>query len=199
MHVWRIELDRDHGDRELPPDERERAANLQPGARRRWIAARRALRLVLGRYLGEDPARIVLRLGSHGKPALAPSPPPLHFNLSHSADLALLAVTLNREVGVDIERIQPDRKVVELARIGLDSEAAATVRDAPPLARTGVFHDAWVRREAIAKCLGVGLGAPLPPSPVAVTPIGAGRGYAAAVAIAAPVPLALRTFALGSS
>jgi 4'-phosphopantetheinyl transferase len=198
VHVWRIELDRNYRGFDLPVDERERADRMRPGARRRWIAGRRAFRLVLGRYLEEDPGRIVLRLGNHGKPALAHSPPPLHFNLSHSGDLGLVVVALEHEVGVDVERIDPRRKVMDLARLGLGRDAAAAVRAAPPQDQIGVFHDAWVRREAIAKCLGVGLTASLPSTPVAVTTLDAGDGHAAAIAIRRPSGLPLRPFHLGT-
>ena len=143
----------------------------------------RALREVLALYLDEDPARIELRRSEHGKPALADPSSPLRFNLSHSGDLALVAVTHRREVGVDIERIRPRRDLRRLAERALDPAAAAMVRAAPPDDRPTAFHRAWTHREAIAKCLGTGLGAPLPPSRVAVQPLYPAPGYAAAVAV----------------
>lgn len=158
--VWRAQLDLDEWPSAdcLPLEERERAARvLHPLARRRWVAARWALRSVLSCYLDEDPAEIELRLGRHGKPMLAPSPLPLHFNLSHSADRALVAISGEREVGVDIERIG---------------------------ARPSAFYAAWTRREAIAKCFGTGLAAPLPEGVApAVFALDAGPGFAAALAV----------------
>ena len=142
-----------------------------------------ALREVLARYLDEDPARIELRRGERGKPAPADPSSPLRFNLSHSGGLALVAVTLGREVGVDVERIRPRRDLARLADRALDPAAAAAVRAAPAGERAAVFHQAWARREAVAKCLGVGLGTPLPPSPVAVTALRPALGYAAALAV----------------
>jgi len=117
-----------------------------------------ALREVLARYLDEDPAEIELREGPHGKPALADPSSPLRFNLSHSGDLALVAVTQGREVGVDIQKIKPHRDIA--------------------------FYKAWARREAVVKCVGTGLLAALPSDPVAVTALNAGFGYAAALAVA---------------
>jgi 4'-phosphopantetheinyl transferase len=199
VHVWRAELDRgdERAEPELPADERERAAGMRSDRiRRRWVAARRALRLVLGGYLDEDPARIALQLGSRGKPELAAPSLPLRFNLSHSGDLALVAVALDREVGVDVEAIKQRRGLAELARRALSADEAAAVRAAPAEAQLGVFHDAWVRHEAIAKCLGVGLGAPLPAAPVTVSALDTGPGYAAAIAVAGEAPAPLQRFAL---
>ena len=201
VHVWRADLDAEPRPDVslLPADERRRAAGLRVQlGRERWVAARWALRRVLARYLQEDPAGIRLRLGARGKPALASVPPRLRFNLSHSGGLALIAVSGEVEVGVDVEQIDPGREVLGLAEVGLGPEAAAAVRGAPAQSRSAAFHRAWVRREAIAKCHGVGLGTPVPRSPASVTAIGAGPDYPAAVAVAAPEPPGLRTFALGA-
>ena len=159
LHVWQARLDADGWpppDR-LPSAERDRAAKLRSdAARKRWVASRWALRRVLGRYLEREPAEIELRFGSRGKPALVAPDAPLHFNLSHSGGLALIAVAGEREVGIDVQLIG---------------------------ARPGEFYADWTRREAIAKCHGTGLWAPLPDAPVAVAPLDAGTGFAAAIAV----------------
>ena len=126
--------------------------------RRRWVAARWALRSVLARYLGGAPAAIELGLGERGKPHLAEPGSTLRFNLSHSGELALIAVAAGREVGVDVQLIGSRRP--------------------------SGFYAEWARREAVAKCHGVGLWAELPRDPVAVAELDPGPGYAAAVAAA---------------
>src|SRR3954447_15740394 len=80
----------------LPSSDLRRAE--RQGAR--WANARAALRQTLAEYLGEDPA--ALRIRDEDKPRLEPASP-LRFNLSHSADLALIAVATEREVGIDVE------------------------------------------------------------------------------------------------
>jgi 4'-phosphopantetheinyl transferase len=157
VHVWRAEL--------------ERAASGQ------------ALRRVLAHYLDEEPAAIELCRGEHGKPALADPTARLRFNLSHSGGLVLIAVAREREVGIDVERIDPRREVLRLSRRALDPAAAAAVRAARPADRAAVFHQAWARREALAKCHGVGLRTPLPATPAAVSTLDAGPGFAAALAV----------------
>ena len=153
----------------LPNSERKRAAQIvRLRARQRWIASRWALRTVLGRYLGREPAEIELRFGERGKPMLADPYAPLRFNLSHSGGLALIAVATDRDVGVDVQAIG---------------------------AKSAGFYVEWTRREAVAKCHGVGLGAPLPDAPVAVTPLEAGPGFAAAIAVAGDAMPPLHHFA----
>lgn len=187
--VWRVDLDAPPAidPAALPRAERERAARLRrPGDRRRWLAARAGLRRVLARYLGEEPERIELVLERSGKPALAGRHPLIRFNLSHSGGLALVAVTAGREVGVDVEAKEDGRDFQRLAELGLEAEAAAAVRAAPPGARRDVFYAAWVRHEAAVKCAGSGLGSPLPERPISICDLDVGAGHAAAVAVACP-------------
>lgn len=190
LHVWRVQLDAAGwpGAERLPAAERERAAALRGDElRRRWLAARWALRGVLASYLEHEPAAIELTQGKRGKPALAGPGGPLCFNLSHSGERALIAVTGEREVGVDLERIKPRRNLAGLARRALPAAEAARIEALPAAAALAAFHSAWTRREAVAKCFGTGLGAPPPNDPLAVAALDAGPGYAAAVAIAGEV------------
>jgi 4'-phosphopantetheinyl transferase len=170
IHVWSARLDlptwptRDH----LPPGERNRATRIQsPRRRRRWVAARWALRGALARYLQRGLAEIELEVGTHGKPALAEPSQSLRFNLSHSGDRALIAIVRGREVGIDVQRLG---------------------------SRPAGFYADWTRREAIAKCHGVGLWSSLPDSAVAVSQIDAGGGFAAAIAVSGDEVLPLRHF-----
>jgi 4'-phosphopantetheinyl transferase len=175
VHVWRLELDP-----------------------RRPRASHRELREVLARYLDEQAEAIELVEGKRGKPRLAPEPPPLRFNLSHSGALVLVALSSDREVGVDVERVKPGRSFAALAERALAPEEAAAVREAPESDRANVFYELWTRHEARLKCLGQGLG-PAPPQAPAVTvetlPID--PGYAAAVAATGPAPLQLRCWTFG--
>jgi 4'-phosphopantetheinyl transferase len=139
---------------------------------------------ILARYLERDPARIELRRGEHGKPALAGDPQGLRFNLSHSGPLALVAVTKGREVGIDVERHRRRSNLQRLAERALDRDSAAAVAAAAPDARLRVFYEAWTRREAIAKCTGVGLRGPPADTPVTVWGLPADEGWTASLAVA---------------
>lgn len=156
------------------------------------------LRRVLSRYLDLTPAEIRLAIGEHGKPSLAQDPDRLAFNLTHSGEIVLVAVSCGREVGVDVEREKAGRDLIALAERALDPAAAAAVRAADGEKRTQVFYDLWTRHEARLKCLGVGLARPpaWPLPPVAVESLAIDPGYAAAVAVTGdPVPL--RRWTLG--
>lgn len=91
----------------------------------------------------------------HGKPALA-QPTDLRFNLSHSASLILIGVTVGQEIGVDIEQI---RHVAEIDRIAADYlplEHGAGIWLLDGVAKQLAFFSAWTRQEALLKAAGVG-------------------------------------------
>ena len=168
----------------LPLPERERAETfLRAEDGRHWARSRLALRRVLSAYLGQEPRQIEISLEENGKPRLAEAVG-LEFNLSHSGELALIVLSSPRPVGVDIEKVEPDRDLLPVAERALDAAAAERVRAAAPGERAAVFYEAWVRHEARLKCLGAGLTGPVPEAPVAVRTLDPGPGYAAAVAVA---------------
>jgi 4'-phosphopantetheinyl transferase len=168
----------------LPPAERERGESfLRLEVGERWTASRRALRQVLSGYLDEPPAEIAIELGEHGKPRLE-GESDLEFNLSHSGDIALVAVSQRRPVGVDVERIEPTRDLLALAERALGPEDVAKVRSAASNKRPAVFYESWVRHEARLKCLGAGLTGPVSSVAMEVQNLDVAPGYAAAVAVA---------------
>lgn len=184
---------------EAPPD----SPDLSAGEVHVWraeletVPASLTLRRVLAAYLGGAPGEIELTEGEHGKPRLAAEPARLAFNLSHSGDLALVAVARDREVGVDVERVKPERDLVAVAERALAPGEAAAVRAAAEPERARLFYGLWTRHEARLKCLGVGLAArpAWPPPAVAVQALPIDPGFAAAVAASGgPVPVRCWTF-----
>jgi 4'-phosphopantetheinyl transferase len=173
IHVWRIHLDKIKGP---PPTagETARAARFAtPTLRRRYLRAHCALRDILRRF---TDTRLDFALQEKGKPYL-PNAPELQFNLSHSKQMALVAVALRIPVGVDIERLRP-----------LAEHAAIAERFFPPGEASPIdardFFRRWTRFEAILKAQGLGLygaGAGLE-GEWTVQELDAGPGFAAAVA-----------------
>src|SRR5579863_8588690 len=103
----------------------------------RWTRARSALRVILSRYAGDDPARLAFIYGEHGKPALLPVSE-IEFNLSHAGDWAMIAVSRSIPVGVDIERIRSNFDMVPLLhRLGEND-----LPDTPQQ-----HYQVWTRRE----------------------------------------------------
>src|SRR5947209_19706822 len=103
VSVWRVRLD----DVTVPSPiagELARAARIRsPQGAERYLKSHAALRDILSRY---TTARLDFALREHGKPYL-PLAPEVRFNLSHSHEMALVAVAIDREVGVDIEKLRP--------------------------------------------------------------------------------------------
>ncbi|MGW0392255.1 4'-phosphopantetheinyl transferase family protein [Streptomyces sp. NPDC003042] len=167
-HVWLADAARppraEHSPaRVLDARERRRAAALHRYADRRcYVTAHVALRVLLGAYLGLAPERVRLVREPcpccgepHGRPAVAGAP--LHFSLSHSGDLVLLAFAAS-PVGVDVQTTTgsgPD--VAEEVRGVLHPREEAELSRCDPASRMDAFARAWVRKEAYLKGLGTGL------------------------------------------
>ncbi|MGA2660798.1 MAG: 4'-phosphopantetheinyl transferase superfamily protein [Verrucomicrobiota bacterium] len=144
----------------LAPREAERAARFRfEGGRHRAIAGRGQLRAVLGRCLGADPAALEFSYGPQGKPALAGvwSGSGWHFNLAHSADVAVLAVTRSGPVGVDVERIRPLTDVGRLVSRFFSPREDAAFRALPEDQKADAFFRLWTRKEAWLKATGEGI------------------------------------------
>ncbi len=187
----------------LSPDERERAAKFHfAGDWRRFIASRGILRDIVARYLGRSASALRFSYGAFGKPALADDcDGDLRFNLSHSGSVALYAVTRNREIGVDVERI--DSSFVEdgIEEKFFSRNEVAKLRSLHASQRLRAFFDCWTRKEAYVKARGGGLQISLRGFEVSLAPdegaaflskgesgwslqaLPVGRDYAAAVAV----------------
>ncbi len=145
----------------LSDDERARAARfVRARERRRFARCRAALREILGRLLREPADSLRFRAAAVGKPELDRGPgvvEPIRFNVSHSADLALIAVCRGREVGDDIERLRP---ITEAERIVASfftaAEQVAFAAIAEP-ERPAAFLRGWTRKEAVLKGFGMGI------------------------------------------
>ncbi len=190
VHVWRAGL----ADAASPawretlsPDECIRAARFHfADDRARYITGRGLLRTILGRYLGLDPAALRFTQGPNGKPELTGVCSSLRFNLSHSNDLMLLAVTHARAVGIDLEMIRPDMPFQTLADHYFDPEEAWDLRLLPPTERAWKFYDLWTSAEARLKASGSGIAAGLKvvaPDRWSLLKLTPAAGYAAALAV----------------
>ncbi|MGW0818280.1 4'-phosphopantetheinyl transferase family protein [Streptomyces viridiviolaceus] len=142
--------------------ETERAAAFRKAwDRDTYLAGHVGLRLLLGAYLGVSPAEVPLdRLPCpmcgepHGRPVVRGDA--VHFSLSHSGGLCLLAFAATR-VGVDIETV-PDLAVADEVGAGLHPRESSELRDLRAADRPAAFARVWARKEAYLKGLGIGLG-----------------------------------------
>jgi 4'-phosphopantetheinyl transferase len=175
VHVWLITLDASDATvgnllLTLCPEERQRAERFYfPLDRDRFITCRGRLRQILSRYLTQAPPDLHFNYNQHGKPALADGNA-LSFNVSHSHGLALIAVTQNREVGVDLEYIRADLSCAEIVEKFFSSREKAMWRSLPKTMKTAAFFTGWTRKEAYIKATGKGLSLPLHDFDVALIP-----------------------------
>lgn len=155
----------------LSAQERARAARFRfVPDRDRFVACRVALREILGAELEIPPAQIEFEYGAHGKPALADRSAGLEFSVSHREDVALIALTRSRRLGIDVERVGAVDDSEELAARFFSPREAAALRNVPPEARGEAFFACWTRKEAFVKALGAGLSLPLDSFSVSLEP-----------------------------
>lgn len=168
LHVWLLEAGREPPARGLldvlSADEVERAGRFCfRRDRERFVQARGVLRMLLGRYLGADPARLRFCYTGYGKPVLGGEweGSGVSFNLSHSHELILYAFALGREVGVDVERVRPEFAGEAIAARFFAAPEVEALRRTPAEARAVTFFSCWTRKEAYIKARGEGLSLPL--------------------------------------
>ena len=187
IHIWRTPLDNAArlaaAESVLSRDEALKAGRFVFAPDRdRFIAAHGALRMVLASYLSADPCALEFKIGVMGKPELVQTFTDLRFNLSHSGNLALIAVTRGRDVGVDLEFVQEDMAYEQIVEHYFDPAEVWSLRTAPPPTRAARFFDLWTRKEACLKAEGSGLGAVPSMRQFVVRNLVPALGYAGAIA-----------------
>lgn len=162
VHVWKIDLDLPGEGAAalsalLSADERQRADRFRfDRHRRRYIVSRAAARRLLGAYGERAAGAVELTYGAKGKPSMLDEPE-LEFNLSHSGDGALMALSRSGPVGVDIERLRTLEDADDIARRFFSPREVTTYLAQPEAGRPRAFFNCWTRKEAFVKALGEGL------------------------------------------
>jgi 4'-phosphopantetheinyl transferase len=141
----------------LAVDEQERAEKFRfERHRNRYIAGRGALREILGRYLQRKPATLRFIYSERGKPALD-GPSDLHFNLAHSDNLALIAVTRAAPVGIDVERVRLVKDAADLVARFFSTRENEVFQSLAEDRKAAAFFNLWTRKEALLKATGEGI------------------------------------------
>jgi 4'-phosphopantetheinyl transferase len=173
VHVWKVDLSALVPDvRVLSRDEHERAARFHfERDRQHFKVSRSALRIVLGHYLNLPPQSLDFAQTEYGKPFLTnPEAAGVLFNLSHSGEIAVIAVARDREVGVDVEFMRTDVATNEVAEHFFSVAEIYTLSGLEPHVRTQAFFNCWTRKEAYVKARGEGLSMPLDVFDVSLAP-----------------------------
>jgi 4'-phosphopantetheinyl transferase len=164
VHVWRTTLDMAASGfaklrQILSPEEQERADRFHFEVdRRRSVIGRGYLRLLLGEILDLPANKLQFEYDEFGKPSLTPGQGlPLQFNVSHSGDLILIAITVGRAVGVDVERIRTDLDPDSIAARFFSANECKILASLAGPVRYQAFFVCWTRKEAYLKARGIGL------------------------------------------
>lgn len=175
VHVWAVQLPQPVSLAHklaacLDEEEKVRAVRFQfEPLRQSFRVSHGAMRLILSRYANLAPERLRFAHGPFGKPELEPKSA-VRFNLSHSGELALLAVTLEHEIGVDVEVLRPVPEAEAIARSNFSSNEFAAFRRLDEKQKLLAFLNCWTRKEAFIKAHGAGLSMPLEQFEVAFAP-----------------------------
>ena len=206
VHVWCVRLDVSASESlscwsALEEGERTRAERLRLAHhRRRFVVARGLLRVTLGGYLGLSPSALRFRYAPGGRPELSPAAarPRPRFNVTHSGEVALFAVTGGRAVGVDVECLRgTDVRIETVVSQFFPARERAILWGLPPAQRRRGMWRAWTRKEACWKARGSGLSSVLGAREAAtgtseeawsILDLPLGAGYVGAVAVQCRAP-----------
>lgn len=144
----------------LSPDEMARANRFKfEKHRNRFVAGRGALRGILAPYIRAAAPELSFSYSTNGKPELSgeSAKAGLHFNLAHSEDLALVAVTRIGVVGVDVEEVRPIKEVDALVARFFSQRENEAFQKVPEAQKPAAFFNLWTRKEALLKATGEGI------------------------------------------
>jgi 4'-phosphopantetheinyl transferase len=165
IHVWATTLTAAPGKLEtfattLSPDETARANKFKfEKHRNRFIAGRGIVREILGQYLKAKPSELHFDYSTNGKPELAGkfAAAGIHFNLAHTEDLALIAVTRMGRLGVDVEGVRPIKNADELVARFFSPREDQLFQKVSDAEKPAAFFNLWTRKEALLKATGEGI------------------------------------------
>lgn len=175
----------------LSDTEKARAEQLvDPVKRNRFTAARASLRWLLAKYLNQPPHMVTIHYDEGGKPYV----PDVHFNVSHSLDRALIAITRTCSVGVDIEFIDPGVSYCQVAALAFSPQEHQALSAIAQEKQRQVFFEMWTSKESLMKAHGCefdihSLAKEAPDfRATRVFPLSLGEGWAGALSLTKPSP-----------
>jgi 4'-phosphopantetheinyl transferase len=162
LHLWSVETNPDQDpalalSAVLSSDEQARGQRyLVPKARRQFVETRGLLRLLLGAYLQTDPKNLDFHYSDNGKPCLAQASGGalLQFNVSHSQERVLYAVSAHHAVGIDLEGVNPLISYQDIAHRICTPQEWAIFNRLPADQQSQAFFKIWTRKEALVKLCG---------------------------------------------
>lgn len=176
LHVWDVSLLLPEEILEslssiLDENEKSKAAGFKfENDKRKYIAAHGALRQILAGYLNCEPRTTVFNHNRYGKPFIKENRNRIEFNLTHSKERALIAVTRDKRVGVDLEYRRSEMDFKGIAQQYFSAPENQALQSLPANSRNKAFFDCWTRKEAFIKATGKGFSQSLKKFDVSVEP-----------------------------
>lgn len=118
-----------------------------------FLLGRSLLRILLAALSGLSPAELRIDSGLYGKPSCPDGP---EFNVSHSADLVLIAIHPSFAVGVDVEAGPGPPDWESIAARVLPADVCLGIQALPRQHQSSAFMQAWCHLEARLKMVGTG-------------------------------------------
>ena len=130
------------------------------------------LRYIMSGYLNLKPEEIIFNQNEYGKPFISEdqNPEKIQFDLSHSGDMIIYAISKGRNIGIDIQEIKDSDSVIDIVEHYFSETEKSAFRSLPDEQKLKGFHSCWARKEAYIKALGLGLSYPLNSFSMPVTP-----------------------------
>lgn len=201
VHVWVVSLPplpTNSSWHLLSADERHRANRFCFDTDKiRFTYCRAALRRILGRYLCTSPMSLRFEYDAYGKPKLREPQTAIEFNVSHSRDIALIALARKLAVGIDVEAVRNDFIVGDILRLVFSTRELERLQAMPPEEQRLETFRTWAAKEAYLKANGKGLSvAPnsLEANELPVRVLDVRDGFAAALATAEDAAIEVRKF-----
>ena len=145
----------------LSTDEENRLARFKTVEfQNRFIAAHGILRATLAHYLAISPTEIRFSISENGKPSIAHPDTKLQFNLSHTKEMMMCAVSY-RQVGVDVERVRALKRQAKFAVRFFSPPENEWLESVPSAKYLDAFFAIWTGKEAYLKACGDGITRPL--------------------------------------
>ena len=158
VHVWKVDLDSEvsrlAASGLLSEDEVDRATRFHfEQHRNRFVCCRGIVRMILSAYLHCAARDIHFEYGPNGKPLVDG----LYFNVAHSNGLALVAVSISHEIGVDVETVRWLNDFDELVSRFFCRRESQLFARVPNKLKPAAFFNLWTRKEALLKATGEGI------------------------------------------
>jgi 4'-phosphopantetheinyl transferase len=139
-----------------------------PSLSQRYILVRAALRIVLAKYLNQEPERLKFSTSLYGKPFLQACE--LAFNISHSENELVIAVSDMQQIGIDIELLRPGRRISEIAKRCFNERELHFWKNLALSDRDKAFYQIWTNKEAFVKAVGRGVALGLSSCEISLSP-----------------------------